>query len=142
MGMKGKKIRQVVVNSYSYMPTMALQHFMLASVYCHQIFLCRCNIPKINPMQDKLTFHLVIHGHVQGVFFRDSMRREAQLLDVSGWVRNRSDGTVEAVVHGESAAVDAVVRWAHHGPPQAHVTQVDIAPTEGIFTGFKVMGQS
>ena len=61
------------------------------------------------------TLRLAIHGRVQGVFFRDSMRREA-LLGITGWVRNRNDGTVEAAVQGESAAMDAIVGWAHHGP--------------------------
>ena len=60
------------------------------------------------PPQKKL--HLVIHGRVQGVFYRDSMRIEAQRLGVNGWVKNRSDGSVEAAVHGDSVAVDALVR--------------------------------
>lgn len=83
---------------------------------------------------------LVIHGRVQGVFFRDSMRREAQNLAVAGWVRNRSDGTVEAAVHGEPAAVDAIVHWARRGPQHAQVERVDIAPDEGSYTGFDVIG--
>jgi len=82
------------------------------------------------------TLHLIIHGRVQGVFFRDSMRREAQRLDVSGWVRNRSDGAVEAVVQGEAAAVDALVLWAHRGPEYAQVKQVDVEPATGTYIGF------
>lgn len=82
------------------------------------------------------TLHLIIHGCVQGVFFRDSMRREAQRLDISGWVRNRSDGTVEAVVQGENTAVDAIVQWAHRGPEHAHVERVDIEPATGAYIGF------
>jgi acylphosphatase len=89
----------------------------------------------------KTTLHLVIHGRVQGVFFRDSMRREAQNLAVAGWVRNRSDGTVEAVVQGEPAAVDAIVRWAKHGPERAQVERVDIEPAEGAYTSFEVMAR-
>ncbi|MDD5058945.1 MAG: acylphosphatase [Sideroxydans sp.] len=85
------------------------------------------------------TQHLVIHGRVQGVFFRDSMRREAQHLDVSGWVRNRSDGAVEAVVQGDAGAVDALVRWAHRGPPMAGVERVEIAPGEGEFSNFEII---
>ncbi len=88
----------------------------------------------------KKTLHLVIHGRVQGVFFRDSMRREAQNLAVSGWVRNRSDGTVEAAVQGEPADVDAIVRWAHHGPERAQVERIEIEPHEGIYTSFEVIG--
>ena len=88
----------------------------------------------------KKTLRLVIHGRVQGVFFRDSMRNEAQQLSITGWVRNRSDGTVEASVQGEPAAVDAIVRWAHRGPQHAQVSRVDIAPDEGNYTRFEVIG--
>ncbi|MEO8333210.1 MAG: acylphosphatase [Gallionella sp.] len=86
------------------------------------------------------TLRLVIYGRVQGVFFRDSMRREAQILAVSGWVRNRSDGTVEAAVQGEPAAVDALVHWAHHGPKHAQVERVEIKPDDGSYTRFEVIG--
>src|SRR3989338_9668702 len=72
--------------------------------------------PKTIPSMTKKTLRLVIYGHVQGVFFRDSMRRKAQNLAVAGWVRNRSDGSVEAVVQGEPADVDAIVCWARGGP--------------------------
>jgi len=85
------------------------------------------------------TLHLVISGRVQGVFFRNSMQREAQYLAVSGWVRNRSDGTVEAVVQGEPAAVDAIVRWARRGPELAHVERVEIGSVDGDFTGFEII---
>lgn len=86
------------------------------------------------------TLRLVIHGRVHGVFFRDSMRREAQNLAVAGWVRNRSDGTVEAAVQGEPAAVDAIVRWAQRGPQHAQVERVDIGLDEGSYTCFEVIG--
>lgn len=85
------------------------------------------------------TLHLVIHGHVQGVWFRDSMRREAQALGVTGWVRNLADGTVEAVVQGEPAAVEAIVLWAHRGPPAARVDKVDGEPAKGIYGSFEVV---
>ena len=85
------------------------------------------------------TLRLVIHGRVQGVYFRDSMRREAQNLSVAGWVRNRSDGTVEAAVQGEPADVDAIVRWAHRGPDRAQVERVEIEPYEGSYTNFEVI---
>ena len=88
----------------------------------------------------KITLRLVIHGRVQGVFFRDSMRREAQNMAVAGWVRNRSDGTVEAAVQGEPAAVDTLVRWARRGPPHAQVERVEIGPDDGSYTGFEVIG--
>jgi acylphosphatase len=88
----------------------------------------------------KKTLRLVIHGRVHGVFFRDSMRGEAQRLGVTGWVRNRSDGTVEAAVQGEPVAVDAIVRWAQHGPQHAQVERVEIEPDEGSHTSFMVIG--
>ena len=93
----------------------------------------------IQPVPRK-TLSLVIHGRVQGVYFRDSMRREAQRLGIAGWVRNRSDGTVEAAVQGESADVDAIVRWAHRGPEYAHVERVEIEPDEGSYSNFEVIG--
>ncbi len=85
------------------------------------------------------TLHLVIHGRVQGVFFRDSMRREAQLLAVTGWVRNCSDGTVEAVVQGEPVAMEAILQWARRGPERAFVERVDIGPATGSFAAFEVI---
>ncbi len=89
--------------------------------------------------QARKTLRLVVRGRVQGVFFRDSMRREAQMRGVAGWVRNCSDGTVEAVVHGEPAAVDAMVRWAHHGPERAVVEGVDIEPADGDYMDFEIL---
>ncbi|HXU93082.1 MAG TPA: acylphosphatase [Gallionella sp.] len=85
------------------------------------------------------TLRLVVHGRVQGVFFRDSMRHEAQRRAVSGWVRNRSDGTVEAVVQGEPSAVDAVVHWARRGPEHAQVERVEVEPSEGTYSGFEIL---
>ena len=87
----------------------------------------------------KKTLRLVIHGRVQGVFFRDSMRREAQNLAVAGWVHNRSDGTVEAAVQGDPADVDAIVRWARHGPDRAQVERIEIEPHDGSYTSFEVI---
>jgi acylphosphatase len=93
----------------------------------------------ISQSSGKKTVHLMIHGHVQGVYFRQSMSREAQHLAVSGWVRNRIEGAVEAVVHGEPAAVDAIVRWAHRGPELARVDRVDTYPTDGEYSNFEIM---
>ena len=93
----------------------------------------------INTISTLKTLHLVIHGRVQGVFFRQSMHREAQNLAISGWVRNRSNGTVEAVVHGDSASVEAIVRWAQRGPELAHVERVDTDPTDGDYTNFEII---
>lgn len=88
---------------------------------------------------DRKTLRLVIHGRVQGVFFRDSMRREATRLGVSGWVRNRADGTVEAAVHGEPCAVEAIVNWARRGPDLAQVERVDMEPHQGDYAGFEIV---
>lgn len=85
------------------------------------------------------TLHLVIHGLVQGVYFRDSMRSEAQNLSISGWVRNRSDGAVEAVVQGKPDCVDAIVRWARRGPQYAQVESIEIKPHEGNYASFEVI---
>ena len=90
------------------------------------------------PSRNKKTLHLLVHGRVQGVFFRDSMRREAQYLASSGWERKRSDGTVEAMVQGEPEAVDAIVRWAERGPELARVERVEAAQGEGDYANFEI----
>ncbi len=86
-----------------------------------------------------LTRHLRIHGRVQGVGFRESMRREAVRLKLAGWVRNLPDGSVEAVVQGDPESVEAVIVWSRTGPLLARVDRVDIAPAEGRFTGFDTL---
>ena len=73
---------------------------------------------------------VVVHGHVQGVFFRDTMRRLAERHGVTGWVRNNADGTVEAALEGEPEAVERLVRFAHEGPRGAVVEQVDVHEEE------------
>jgi acylphosphatase len=83
------------------------------------------------------TQHLRIHGRVQGVWFRESMRIEAERLNVAGWVRNTSDGSVEAVVHGPARAVEAMIEWARKGPPLARVDRIDIGEAHGQFSGFE-----
>lgn len=75
---------------------------------------------------DVVRRRVVVRGRVQGVFFRDSCRRVAHDLGVTGWVRNRADGAVEAVFEGARDAVDAMVRWCHDGPPRAHVSTVQV----------------
>jgi acylphosphatase len=80
-----------------------------------------------------------VHGRVQGVFFRDSTRRQAQQRGVAGWVTNCGDGTVEAWFEGDDDAVAALVDWARSGPRNADVSGVDVdevAP-EGL-SGFDV----
>lgn len=73
---------------------------------------------------------VVAHGQVQGVFFRDTCRREARAHRVSGWVTNRDDGAVEAVFEGEPSAVRAMIDWARRGPAQAYVIKLEIAEEE------------
>jgi acylphosphatase len=71
-----------------------------------------------------------VHGRVQGVGFRLSVARMADTRSVSGWVRNRADGTVEAVFEGEPEAVDALVRFSEVGPRGADVSRVDVVDEE------------
>lgn len=73
---------------------------------------------------------VVARGRVQGVFFRDTCRRQAWSRRVSGWVTNREDGAVEAVFEGDAAAVQAMVEWARKGPAQAHVTKLEVIEEE------------
>jgi acylphosphatase len=81
-------------------------------------------------MSDVVRRRVVVHGSVQGVFFRDSCRREARSLGLAGWVTNRRDGAVEAVFEGDPEAVAALVEWCRHGPRGAEVESVDDSPEE------------
>ena len=82
------------------------------------------------------TKKLKIYGRVQGVYFRESMCREAQHLGIAGWVRNNRDGTVEAVVQGTATAVAAIIKWAWGGPELAQVEQVEISEASGEYADF------
>ncbi len=73
---------------------------------------------------------VVAHGQVQGVFFRDTCRREARAHRVSGWVTNRDDGAVEAIFEGEPSAVRAMIDWARRGPAQAYVIKLEVTEEE------------
>jgi len=73
---------------------------------------------------------VVVRGRVQGVGFRYAMVDVASEAGVSGWVRNRRDGAVEALVQGDATAVDAIVAWCRRGPPAARVTGVDVEAAE------------
>jgi acylphosphatase len=82
--------------------------------------------------------HLLISGRVQGVGFRYAMAEEAERLGVTGWVRNRRDGTVEAVLDGAAGAVEALLAWARRGPPAARVSEVQVSETAGAFEDFEM----
>ena len=81
----------------------------------------------------------MVSGRVQGVFFRDSVRRRAEALGVAGWVRNTEDGTVEAVFEGDPQAVDELVEFCRRGPSRAEVAAVEVVEEEpeGL-SGFEV----
>ena len=91
-------------------------------------------------MPPELVRHrVIVRGRVQGVFFRDSVRRRARTHGVAGWARNRSDGAVEAVLEGPEEAVERVLRFMETGPPSAEVTNVEVSDEEpeGL-SGFQI----
>lgn len=85
------------------------------------------------------TVHLLISGKVQGVFYRATAKEKALALNLSGWIKNTTDGNVEALVSGDEAAVNAFVDWCWQGPEMAKVAQVSVTrkPDDGL-TGFQV----
>jgi acylphosphatase len=85
------------------------------------------------------TIHAVIHGKVQGVFFRDSTRTQAQQLSINGWVRNNHDGTVELEATGNDTDLDIFKHWLHDGPTHACVDRVVLEEIElKEFTNFEI----
>lgn len=84
---------------------------------------------------------LIVEGYVQGVFFRATTQEKAWEIQVSGWVRNRWDGTVEVLVEGEESRVTELIEWCRKGPPGARVTQVRVEeePYQGEFKGFNIL---
>ncbi len=84
-----------------------------------------------------VTRHLIISGLVQGVWYRESLREAADAQGVTGWVRNRLDGSVEAMLQGEADRVDALIDWCRRGPPQARVEGVEIEDGEGRYDRFE-----
>jgi acylphosphatase len=79
---------------------------------------------------DRTARAVVVHGDVQGVFFRGSCRTEANARGVTGWARNEYDGTVSAHFEGPPEAVEAMVAWTRNGPRHAHVERVDVREVE------------
>jgi acylphosphatase len=90
---------------------------------------------------DNIRAHLIIEGRVQGVWFRDSTRNEATRLNLTGWVKNRFDGSVELVAEGSREEVKKLIEWCHHGPPGARVTMVHEIKEDyvGEFDSFRIM---
>lgn len=90
---------------------------------------------------DNIRMHLIIEGRVQGVWFRESTRREAVALKLTGWVKNRPDGTVEAVIEGPEQEVNQLVVWCHQGPPAARVSGIrkDQETWQGEFDAFDIV---
>ena len=89
---------------------------------------------------EHLRAQVVIHGLVQGVFFRASTRGEAVRLNVGGWVRNLPDGTVQALFEGEKKKVEEILGWCHKGPSGARVSKVEISwePYKGEYRHFDI----
>lgn len=87
-----------------------------------------------------LRAHVIIHGLVQGVFFRASTRDEAVRIGVGGWVRNLPNGGVEALFEGEKKKVEEIVGWCHRGPSSARVSTVELSwePYQGEFKHFDI----
>jgi acylphosphatase len=82
--------------------------------------------------------NLEIFGLVQGVGFRYHFSQQAQRLGVTGWVRNRRGGNVEAMIEGAPEAVESLLAWARLGPPGARVERVEVGEAEGAFSAFEL----
>lgn len=89
------------------------------------------------PYSTPATKLLRIHGRVQGVYFRESMCQKAAELGITGWVRNRRDGTVEAMVQGSEQAVQRMLEWARRGPEMAQITDLVVEQGSGSYSGFE-----
>jgi acylphosphatase len=89
---------------------------------------------------DRERAHVYVSGHVQGVFFRDSTQEKAELLGLTGWVKNLPDGRVEALFEGPSERVREMIWWCEQGPPHAAVEDVDteFEASQGDLKGFEV----
>jgi acylphosphatase len=86
-----------------------------------------------------VTRHLQIFGRVQGVGFRYATQRKARELDITGWVRNRLDGSVEAMAQGSPDAVEAMIAWARRGPASATVNEIRITEGDGVYVEFMAL---
>ena len=81
-------------------------------------------------MKQQYCLHYFISGLVQGVFYRDSTRKKAQALDITGWVKNLPDGRVELIACGEQNQLKALEKWLWEGPPKAKVSDVRVEKTD------------
>ena len=92
-------------------------------------------------MAKQIRAHAIIHGRVQGVFFRAETQRTAQKYGVFGWVRNKADGTVEAIFEGEENKVISILEWCRQGPPSALVGKTDVnwETYSGEFKNFRIL---
>ncbi len=82
------------------------------------------------------TINVRISGRVQGVFFRHYTKLKADSLGLNGWVRNRNDGSVEALISGTEEHISKMIQWLHHGPNSAIVKELDINDVEGVEPGY------
>jgi acylphosphatase len=92
----------------------------------------------MNRQGENVTVRLTLTGRVQGVGFRESMRVVAGALEINGWVRNREDGSVEAIAQGDEFAIEQLVAWCHNGPPGANVKFVnaELVESDETFIAF------
>mgnify|MGYP005842755883 CR=1 FL=1 len=88
----------------------------------------------------KVRAHVTIRGRVQGVYYRSSMKDEAQALGICGWVKNKPDGSVEGILEGRREDVEKLIEWCRQGPPMAEVSTVTTEWKDftGKFSGFKI----
>ncbi len=77
-------------------------------------------------MSDTVAVHMVVHGRVQGVFFRASTQKKAEELGLAGWVKNRPDGTVEIHAEGQQETLEKLIEWCRQGPALASVSSIDL----------------
>lgn len=91
-------------------------------------------------MSDKIRFHIFVSGRVQGVFFRENTRRKAKKIGITGWVRNLTDGRVEAVLEGEKDKIERMINWAKKGPMFAKVkgVKIEIEEYQAEFNDFEI----
>jgi len=89
----------------------------------------------------KLNTKVVISGRVQGVWFRQNTKNKAEQLGVKGWVKNTDDGNVEAVFEGEEDAIGEMIKWCHHGPKLAKVTNIETTQSDykKLYKDFRIL---